>query len=298
MCRNVYVNIFKDWMQATQKNIKRKFVTDSMTDLHIHTTASDGQYTPSQIIAMAKDKGITCLSITDHDTVAGIAEGAEAARQAGIDFIPGIEISVQGHRELHILGYHIDPHNHALVAMCSEFAENRAKRGERILDYLQGYGITLALEQVLVHTKNGLLGRPHFARALVEAGYVGTTREAFDRYLGTPAFDAIERPKPSFAEGIKIIANAGGLAVLAHPALLKLDDHALETLLRELIENGLGGIEAFYSTHTQAQTGFYLSLCEKYRLTVTGGSDFHGEKVKPDIPLGIRAALSFWPPTS
>lgn len=257
-----------------------------MIDLHIHTTASDGQYTSAQIVEMAKDKGLSLIAITDHDSIDKLEEGISAADKAGIDLIPGIEISVKGNRELHILGYYIDPHNTALLSICNEFAENRRLRGPRILEYLDGYGIHLKMEDVLKHTNGGALGRPHFAQAMVEAGYVNTTREAFDKYLGTPAFDKVERPKPMPSEGIEAIKNAGGIAVLAHPASLKLDDTDLEKLLCELIGYGLRGIECFYSTHTPDQVELYLSFADKYGLAITGGSDFHGEKVKPEIELG------------
>jgi len=257
-----------------------------MIDLHIHTTASDGQYSPAQIAGMAKNAGLTMIAITDHDTIAGIEEGLEAARASGIGFIGGIEISVQGNRELHILGYGIDPQNPALLSLCEGFAEDRRRRGPRILEYLRGYGIHLDLEQAQKYALGELLGRPHFARALVDAGHVKTTREAFDKYLGIPAFDRVERPKPLPAQGIKVINDAGGIAVLAHPVQLNLSDADLEKLLRELIQHGLGGIECYYSAHTPRQTELYLSLARTYGLAVTGGSDFHGEKIKPEVLLG------------
>jgi predicted metal-dependent phosphoesterase TrpH len=265
-----------------------------MVDLHIHTTASDGQYSPAQIVLMAKNAGLTMIAITDHDTIAGIEEGREAVRGSGIKFIGGIEISVQCNRELHILGYKVDPKNPALLSLCEGFAEGRRERGPRISEYLRGYGIHIDLEQAQKHTGGELLGRPHFARALVDAGYVETIREAFDRYLGIPAFDKVERPKPPPGEGIKVITGAGGLAVLAHPKQLKLSDADLEKLLCELIQHGLGGIECYYSTHTPRQTEFYLYLAQKYGLAVTGGSDFHGENVKPEIlpGTGINGSLN------
>jgi hypothetical protein len=257
-----------------------------MVDLHIHTTASDGQYSPAAIVEMAKEKQLSLIAITDHDTVSGVAEGASAARNAGIGFIPGIEISVKGNRELHILGYNIDPLNSALLLLCEEFAENRRQRGPRILEYLRGYDIHLDLDQVQIYTGGGLLGRPHFAQALVAAGYVKTTREAFDKYLGTPEFQKVERPKPTPKEGIKAILGAGGTAVLAHPVQIGLPEPELERLIKEFTGYGLGGVECYYSEHTPEMTEFYLSLARKYGLCVTGGSDYHGDKVKPEISLG------------
>ena len=257
-----------------------------MIDLHIHTTASDGQYTPTHIVRMASDAGLSLIAITDHDTVSGIAEGSGAAQKAGLGFIPGIEISVSGDNEIHILGYNIDIGNARLTAMCDGFAENRRQRGTRIIEYLQTYGVDIRLEQAQEHAGTGNIGRPHFARAMVDAGYVKTVREAFDKYLGIPEFKKIERPKPTPQEGIETIIAAGGVAVLAHPVQLKMDDSTLEKLLAELTGYGLGGLECWYSTHTPQQTKLYLALAKKYKLAVTGGSDFHGEAVKPGISLG------------
>lgn len=257
-----------------------------MIDLHIHTTASDGQYTPAQIVDLASVAGLSLISITDHDTTDGTAEGGDAARAAGIGFIPGIEISVGGEDEIHILGYNIDANNAQLKAMCGGFAENRRLRGLRIIDYLKSYGVSLSLDNVQEYAGAGTIGRPHFARAMVDAGYAGTVREAFDKYLGTQEFKKIERPKPRPEAGIRTILAAGGIAVLAHPAQLDMDGAALESLLVELKSYGLGGLECYYSTHTPQQTELYLSLAEKHKIAVTGGSDFHGETVKPGISLG------------
>ena len=258
-----------------------------MIDLHIHSTASDGQYTPSEIALLAKRKGLTAFALTDHDTVAGIREAEGAAKELSIGFVPGIEISVKAAvRELHILGYWIDTAHPDLLKMCDWFQRQRQIREDRIFSSLEERGVTLKREQVERYARNGLVGRPHFARAMVEAGYVSTTREAFDRHLAVPEFDAIERPKPAPEEGIRCILSAGGFPVLAHPVQLKLDESALDRFVGELKELGLVGIECYYSTHTPEQTKEYLRLAKKYSLTVTGGSDFHGEQVKPDIELG------------
>jgi len=247
---------------------------------------SDGQYTPSEVVYLAAQKNISTVSITDHDTVSGIEEGSKAAREAGIEFIPGIEISVKGNKELHILGYCVDILNPRLNQMCEQFTLFRQQRVHRILEHLNILGVGLTLEQVTKYADHGRIGRPHFARAMLEAGYVGGLREAFDKYLATPEFDKIERPKPDYTGGIDVIREAGGVAVLAHPAQLKLDNESLEQLLKDLISAGLKGIECYYSTHTKEQTIYYLSLAERFSLIVTAGSDFHGEKVKPDIKIG------------
>lgn len=260
-----------------------------MIDLHVHSTASDGQYTPVELLEMAKRKGVTALALTDHDTVAGLREAQEAARRVGVMFIPGIEISVKAEGvggEFHILGYGIRPEHPVIQEMCRRFVELRRQREEKIFAFLAERNVSLTREQVECYAANGLVARPHFARAMVKAGYVSTVREAFDRYLAIPEFDRIERPKPSPEEGIARILRAGGIPVLAHPVQLGLDDETLERLLHRLKEAGIKGLECHYSTHTPEQTDYYLSLARKEGLTVTGGSDFHGEKIKPDIALG------------
>ncbi len=257
-----------------------------MVDLHIHTTRSDGQYTPAEVAALAHRAGIEIMAITDHDSVAGVAEGRSAAEALGIGFVSGIEISVRGNRELHILGYRIDERDAALESMCIEFARLRGVRQQRIIDYLATHGVIISPAQVRALAGDAAVGRPHFARAMTELGYVSSPREAFDKYLGTPEFDAVERPKPTPQHGIDVIRRAGGIAVLAHPKLLKLDDTALDSLVKTLVSSGLGGIECYYGTHSEYETARYLTLAEKYGLLVTGGSDFHGEAVKPDVALG------------
>jgi len=256
-----------------------------LIDLHIHTNVSDGQYSPAETVRLAAARGAVCLAVTDHDRIGGLEEGRRAADEIGVDFIPGIEISVQGNRELHILGYYIDYNNAGLIEACDNFIRLREQRGSRIFDYLSKKGVPLTEEQVQSHVPRGIAGRPHFARAMVEAGYVSSIQEAFDKYLGTPEFDGVERTKPTAAEGLRMILGAGGVPVLAHPALLKLDDEHLEALVKDLAAAGLQGVECYYTTHTKEQTEKYLGLADKFNLLVTCGSDFHGELAKPGFDL-------------
>jgi len=257
-----------------------------MIDLHIHTNASDGQYSPEETVRLAAQKGATYIAITDHDTVAGLDEARRAAKEVGIDCIPGIEISVQGNRELHILGYFIDYAHQGLTKACDNFIRLRKQRRDRILTYLSQKGVPLTEEQVRRHVLHDAVGRPHFARAMVEAGYVLSVQDAFDRYLGTPEFDGVERAKPAAREGLQMIINAGGIPVLAHPAMLKLDDKSLEALIAELTEAGLKGLECYYGKHTPEQVAQYLRYADKYGLLPTAGSDFHGENNKPGVDIG------------
>jgi predicted metal-dependent phosphoesterase TrpH len=260
-------------------------------DLHIHTTASDGQYTPGQVVEMCKELDLAYMAITDHDTVSGLEEGAERAAQLGIPFIPGIEISTQDSEEIHILGYYIDRENEALVKACREFEQSRSERGERICAFFHKKGIPLDLDEVREYAGEGSLGRPHFARWLLEHGYVKDRKYAFYRYLDTKDFHReTDRVKPSPIEAIELIHRAGGKAVLAHPGLLKMDYVRQVQLIKTLKANGLDGIEAIYRRHNDRQRAKYMALAEELQLKISCGSDFHGEKVKPDVKLGMEIA--------
>lgn len=258
-----------------------------MIDLHIHTTCSDGQFSPEETIRMAHQAGVTAAAVTDHDTVSGIVAASAAAVACGMTFFPGIEISVQGGMELHILGYGVHPDSDVLHQFCAKHAADRTERCGKMLAYLQKKGAAITLEDVRRCNQGKTSGRPHFARTLVELGYASSVQDAFEKYLTTPEFYArVERPKPTPEEGIRVIRSAGGVAVLAHPHQLKLENDALDALVAKLKVVGLQGIEAYYSRHTPEQTQFYLHLAEKYDLLYTCGSDFHGPVIKPEIHLG------------
>ena len=263
-----------------------------MIDLHTHTTNSDGELTPRELLAQAKSIGCSLVAITDHDTVGGIAEGRRAAEELGIDFVPGIEISTQEQEEVHMLGYDIDETNEALCKCCQEFADSRARRAELICDFLATKGIKVELEEVRAISGGTIIGRPHFAEYLERHGYVPNRKEAFSRYLNTPAFHAaVTRQKPSPQEAIALIHRAGGKAVLAHPGLLKKNWYEVEVFIRELKEAGLDGIECIYQKHTPATEKRFLEMAKKYDLTIGCGSDFHGVHVKPDVPLGMKVDM-------
>jgi predicted metal-dependent phosphoesterase TrpH len=266
-----------------------------LIDLHLHTNKSDGQYSPRELVGLAAKRGVSLMAITDHDTTDGVAEGAEAAREAGIDFITGVEISVEGNRELHILGYCVDCENPELRRMNAEFVRLRESREERVYKYLAETGVSLTRADVRKHAAGGVVGRPHFARALTEAGYASDLRDAFAKYLSTPEFYAIDRPKPAPKVGIGVIRAAGGVAVLAHPVMLRLTEPELDALLAELARDGLRGLECHYSSHSPEQVALYISLARKHGLVVTGGSDFHGERVKRDVEIGrgVNGPLGF-----
>ena len=257
----------------------------SVIDLHTHTNYSDGSATPTELVIEAAAAGAAAVAITDHDTVAALSEGRAAAAKAGIEFVNGIEISADFvHGTMHILGYFVDDESETLLSATKRLREARDRRNPEIARRLQRLGCNITMEEAATIAGNEVVGRPHFARLLVEKGYVESIQVAFDRLLakGAPAFVEKERLSPS--DAIALIHNAGGAAILAHPYQLRLESSDLNAKLGELAAIGLDGIEAIYSRHTPEQRDAYQRLAERRGLLVTGGSDFHGS-YKPDISL-------------
>jgi len=250
-------------------------------DLHIHSTYSDGTFTPAQIFEYAKKVGIYCVSITDHDTIAGIDNAILSAKDADIEFIPGIEFSVNWKYPTHILGYYFNHHNKNLRKRLDESLENRTQRAKKIIAKLAGYGLSVDYDELINTIKITTPGRPHIAQYLINKGIVRKFDEAFDKYLTPNKPGYVEKDKLGLKETIDLIKNAGGIAVLAHPLSMKNDD-AVEELLRT---TDIEGIEVYYTTHKPNDAAEYLRLAEKYKLLVTGGSDCHG-KAKEEVFMG------------
>ena len=266
-----------------------------LCDLHTHSTASDGQYTPSELAALVKERGVEVWALTDHDTTGGVREAMDAGKALGLRVIPGIELSAREYRTFHILGYGFRMDDPGLLALCARMKTGRDERAKRIIAYLGENGMPMALSEVEAIAGGEVVGRPHFAQAMVARGYVASNREAFDRWLDTGEFHAlIERVKPSARECVETIKAAGGKVSLAHPYQIGVDDAALEAIVRELKDCGLDAIECFYPKFTPEQQALYLRLAEKYGLHVTGGSDFHGERVKPDTALAAWELDTGW----
>lgn len=266
-----------------------------LCDLHTHSTASDGQYTPTALVRLAEERKLETLALTDHDTVDGLEEAIQAGARAGIRVIRGIELSAKEFPTFHILGYGFAPEAPALSALCRELKEGRDQRAPRIISFLEERGARISLSEVEELAGGQIVGRPHFAQVLVRHGYVSSNREAFDRYLDTEEFQRrVERPKPPAQVCVEIIRAAGGRASLAHPYQIGVGDEELERIVRHLANHGLDAIECFYPKHTPEQRDFYLKLAEKYSLHVTGGSDFHGEQVKPDVQLAALELEIDW----
>jgi predicted metal-dependent phosphoesterase TrpH len=259
----------------------------SRLDLHLHTTHSDGSCTPTEIIGLAHQAGVTALAITDHDIMTGVTEAVAAGQACGIEVIPGVEVSsTVGSSELHILGYFLDWQDFDLSERLKTLRNARHRRNPLIIERLQVLGIDITYDEVRALAGSDSVGRPHIARVLMDKRVVASAKEAFDRFLaeGKPAY--VPRELPSPAEAIRWIKAARGLAVLAHPTWVKVTEQPLIDLVRQLKADGLDGVEVYYSTHAARQTREYLSLAQQLGLLVTGGSDFHG-LTKPDIEVGI-----------
>ncbi len=253
-----------------------------LIDLHVHTTASDGIYSPAEIVKLAKKAGISVIGIADHDTVDGIEEGLQTAETEGLRLIPAVEInSYSEDNEYHILGYFIDHTHKELVRKLADLKKARTKRMYAILAKLKSLGMTIEADEVFEISGGGCIGRPHIARLLVRKGYVNSFRSAFDYYIGNgkPAYEPRSKLTPE--EAIKIIRDAKGAPVLAHPPSLNGDK-----LMSQLVAWGIVGIEVFSKDSNQEQIKRYLELVHKHGLVATGGSDFHGSTAFGDNKIG------------
>jgi 3',5'-nucleoside bisphosphate phosphatase len=252
-------------------------------DLHLHTTASDGLCEPATLVDLAWRAGIRTMSVTDHDTVAGLPDVERAALAVGMAFVPGIEITaVHEGRDVHVLGYFLDRHHATLQTFLERQRADRLRRINAMADKLSAMGRPIDREALVGSRVSGAsLGRPMVARALVKAGHVVDVRQAFDQLIGEgkPAFIARSGPGP--AAVIDMISRAGGVASLAHPGLLKRDD-----LIPSMVDAGLTALEAFHSDHDAAVTEHYLALADRHGVLVSGGSDYHGEKERRRAAFG------------
>ena len=248
-------------------------------DLHMHSTASDGVYTPEALMNLAADLGCTHVALTDHDSTAGIPLALEAAKRRGMQLIPGVELSCGAQKEIHVLGYGFDPENAALRAFCEARVAQRVARTEAMVQRLGELGKPIEMKRVR-ELARGVIARPHVARAMVEAGYVTSVADAFDRYLkpGRPAY--VPKEDVKVAEAVRLIAQAGGIAVLAHPMELKMGETQLESLIGEWRAQGLSGVEVYHPSAQNNHAAFLHNLARREGMLVTGGSDFHGEAVR------------------
>jgi predicted metal-dependent phosphoesterase TrpH len=258
-----------------------------MIDLHTHSTASDGSFSPVKLIRYARTKGLRAVALTDHDCIDGLEEAIAVGNEIGVEVIPGIELSAKfNNGGMHILGYFVNPSDPVFLQRLSMLQEARRQRNPKIVKKLQDLGMNISYEEVVAASGGGQVGRPHFAQVLVNKGFVRTIAEAFEKYLRNGGSAYVEKDRLSPEESIALIHEAGGVAVLAHPFTLHLPVDQLDPLFERLVQGGLDGLEVYYSVHTPEQTAQYERLAERWGLVKTGGSDFHGD-YKPKIDLGV-----------
>ncbi|MCC2258262.1 PHP domain-containing protein [Intestinimonas aquisgranensis] len=254
-------------------------------DLHTHTTASDGQYAPAELVRLAKEAGVECLAVTDHDTLDGVEAASRAGETLGLRVLRGVELGAKEDRHMHILGLGLRQDCDGLLKLCRKLLDSRNERKYRIIDFLKEKGVEISLDEVEAVAGGAVIARPHFAQIMLRHGYVSSSKEAFDRYLDTDEYQRIERFKAGAEECIQAIHDGGGKAVLAHPYQLGYTPRRLEDTLRTLKGYGLDGLECYYPCHTPDMVQEYLELARRFGLQISGGSDFHGERVRPDTVL-------------
>jgi 3',5'-nucleoside bisphosphate phosphatase len=250
-------------------------------DLHTHSNYSDGFFTPMQLLNKAKESGIDIISITDHDSLNGIKEAREYGKKIGMEVIPGVEISSDiKDKEIHILAYFIEPDNEEIEHYLEFFRKERVKRAVRIVEKLNALGLSITIDDVMEQAKNSAVGRPHIAQAMLEKNLISNYFEAFYKYIGNagPAYEKKVHISPQSA--FKIINDAGGLSFIAHPGNMQ------ESILKELIEDGVDGIEVIHPSHSAELVKFYRGIVNEYFLLESGGSDFHGGKREDAHNLG------------
>ncbi len=261
-------------------------------DLHVHTTASDGAFSPSEIVEKAKAAGLSCVAITDHDRIDGIQEALDAGERLSVQVIPGVELSTltqneEKVREFHILGYFIDWRDESLISFLNEIVDSRRNRAERMVEKLNKLGCDIDIARVRTIAGGAFIGRPHIAQALLEKGCISNTAEAFsDDLIGKGGKAYAERMKVTPKEAIDRIVNLGGVPILAHPGFLPDRTVASREEIDYLIGHGIRGIEVEYSMHTPEQIEEYGAIARENGLLITGGTDFHGGDTFPEIHLG------------
>lgn len=256
-----------------------------MIDLHTHTTASDGQYTPEELVYKAAEKNISVLAITDHDTISGLEEGAEACKKTGITFVPGIEINIQRPNcEFHLLGLGLNLNgiSESLNKLLKGLIESRHERNEFIVSKMRSSGIKTTIEEIQAEFPDQVLGRPHFASWLTNHNYVKNRQAAFDKFLARDRPWYVERTGADLDEAVKAIYESGGVPVIAHPLSLYLSWSKIEPVLADFFERGVKGMECFHPGARVTECLRLQEIARKLGFFVTAGSDFHGEKVRSD----------------
>jgi 3',5'-nucleoside bisphosphate phosphatase len=257
--------------------------TRPSVDLHTHSTASDGTISPSELVRRAHHIGIRILSLTDHDSTAGIEEATRAGVELGVDVIPGVELSATSSAgDLHLLGYFIDPESEALQVHLAGYREARDRRVIQMVTRLREHGVPITLEQVMIKAAGGSVSRAHIGRVLVDLGYAQSISDAFARWLGRNRPGFVPREPLGAADAVRVVLDAGGVPVLAHPLTLGV----YRRQLPELKAAGLRGIEVYYGPYSDEQRAELLAAARQERLIATGGSDYHGPEHREGRELG------------
>jgi predicted metal-dependent phosphoesterase TrpH len=253
-----------------------------IADLHIHTTASDGLLTPSEVVKWAYYKKLKAIGITDHDNIGGISEAEQASLEYNIEVVPGVELNSQfKDEEIHILGYYIDYGSVILTDKLAQIKNSRYDRMIKMIEKLNSLGFNISKEDLDIVSEGTTVGRPHIARALLEKGYVSSLKVAFDKYLGKNKPAYVERYRLSIGEAIELIKKIGGVPILAHPGLIE-----NKRYLSDILNMGIEGIEVYHTKHDHTTTKELLMMATERKLLITGGSDCHGMFVKDEPILG------------
>jgi len=257
-------------------------------DFHVHSNASDGSLSPHDVVRKAGEEGLELVAITDHDTTAGISDAVEAESDSGVTVIPGVEISIDFQPGTnHLCGYFIDIENDELKDGLQFVQDARSNRNPMIVQKLNDLGIDITMSEIAEQAGGDQIGRPHFAKVLVQKGYVKDAKEAFTKYLAKGAPCYMDKQRLSLEHAVKMIRSAGGVAVLAHPAELGFDtEKQYRDYFRYAKDTGVGGIESYSSHHSHDQNAMFKRLADELQMFSTGGSDFHGE-TKPKVQLGV-----------
>ncbi|MFL5419999.1 MAG: PHP domain-containing protein [Myxococcales bacterium] len=257
-----------------------------MIDLHSHTSHSDGQRSPAELLAEAAARGLTVLSLTDHDTVSGISDAIDAAARHGLRLVPGIELSCELHgREVHVLGHFLDPRSPGVGRITEQMLDERRLRMERMVERARVAGLAgVTMERVVAASGGKNLGRPHLARVLLDCGHCKSMKDAFERFLGNDGALFVDRLRLSVQQAVDLIHAAGGTSSIAHPGANEVSRQELKTCAAL----GLDAVEAFHPDHVPNQAEAYERWAKELGLLVTAGSDYHGPAVQPDRKLGDR----------
>lgn len=259
-------------------------------DLHVHSTRSDGSYTPKELVDYAVEKKLTAFALTDHDTIAGVDEAIAYAKDKAIQVIPGIELSTDYDNgtvksEVHMVGIDIKYNDPGFQVKLLDFYDSRDLRNIKMCQKLSEHGMPMTYAQLIETFPESVITRAHVARLMVQKGYVSEPKKAFDKWIGLGKPCYVPREKITPEDGVRLILAGGGIPILAHPMLYKMTEKQLEEMIAPLKEAGLIGIEGIYSTYTPADDACVRRLAKKFDLTISGGSDFHG-LAKPGLDLG------------